>query len=103
MTVLIDSILDTQPMSDSDALKNLNKRGFDFTQNASPNKELNYSFGTHPVPATAPVKYTEIPSTNPFVFGDSARPESPKVPRREKKNPKLTGLPKWFKVEDSKG
>lgn len=62
---------------------------------------MSYSFGARPLPTTPSIKYGDS-STNPFVFGDNGRPESPKVPRREKKDPKLTGLPKWFKAEDSK-
>lgn len=78
-----------------------NKRGFDFTHTIVPNTDSSYSFGTRPLPAPS-IKYSDSSSTNPFVFGDNGRPESPKVPRREKKDPKLTGLPKWFKSEDSK-
>lgn len=43
-------------------------------------------------------------STNPFVFGDHSKHESPKVPRREKLKDcsKPSGVPKWIKSDDKR-
>lgn len=45
----------------------------------------------------------ENSGTNPFIFGDSERSESPKVQRREKnRESKLHPIPKWLKTDDCK-
>lgn len=67
------------------------KRGFDFSPKPL---ESNFSF----------IEISDSPaeqvSTNPFVFGESYRPGSPKFPKRE--NTDGNSIPKWFKADDSK-
>lgn len=96
-------LLENHPQSfeEQEPMKISNKRGFDFVQNATPKApEPHYSFNPQhaPVAPASPIKQTGFSSTNPFVFGDD-RVESPKVPKRERKDSKLTGVPKWVKGE----
>lgn len=89
--------------SESTDWKSTSKRGFDFVHTSPKPPDSHYSFTKPQAPSVPAVKGSEVhQSTNPFVFGDD-RPESPKVPRREKKDPKLSSVPKWVKNEDGKG
>lgn len=74
----------------------VSKKGFDFSYNLP---EASFSFGNQSVQSVTP---KETISTNPFVFGDSVKSESPKLPKRERKEGKLSSLPKWFKGDDGK-
>ncbi|KAH0822503.1 hypothetical protein GEV33_000288 [Tenebrio molitor] len=91
-----------QVSNESEPLR-LCKKGFDFTYSGSPNPpEPNFSFGVQPMQNSVVTPKTDNVSTNPFVFGDSLKSESPKVPKRERKDGKLSSLPKWFKADDGK-
>ncbi|KAG5884570.1 hypothetical protein JTB14_006595 [Gonioctena quinquepunctata] len=70
------------------------KRGFNFSLKAN---EANFSFS-----AQTSVDKDEVVSTNPFIFGESVQSESLKTPKKEKKEGKLSSLPKWFKGEEVK-
>ncbi|XP_056648043.1 E3 ubiquitin-protein ligase MYCBP2 isoform X1 [Diorhabda sublineata] len=70
------------------------KRGFNFSLKSN---EANFLFS-----ASGSIESEELLPTNPFVFGEGAQPEYTKTPKKEKKDNKLSSLPKWFKGEDSK-
>lgn len=75
----------------------LPKRGFNFSSSVSKSGENNFSFsGQGAAPMMPSTTSGRIVSTNPFVFGESTT-DSPKIPKREKKDVKMSGLPKWFK------
>lgn len=78
--------------SEGDNTSRKQKRGFNFSCKLS---ETTFSFSA---PKSSPLSTSsEAPSTNPFIFGESILPESPKLPKKERRDSKLTGLPKWFK------
>ncbi|KAF5304151.1 hypothetical protein FQA39_LY01936 [Lamprigera yunnana] len=82
-----------------------NRKGFDFTNSTSPNPpEPSYSFGGRQMLKTPLSANIDVPVTNPFVFGDSTKSDSPKVPRREKlkDSMKPSSVPKWVKIDDGK-
>lgn len=74
------------------------KRGFDFSSTSIVVKEdstLPFAFNSH----AASTSHFES-GTNPFIFGQVERTESPKIPKREKiKESKLQPIPKWLKTE----
>ncbi|KAK9891458.1 hypothetical protein WA026_014691 [Henosepilachna vigintioctopunctata] len=82
----------------------LNNKGFDFTHTASPSStDPHFSFGSPSKQSTSSTLSGEKVSTNPFIFGDSSNNGPPKVPKRERKDAKISGLSKWFKsTEDGK-
>lgn len=91
-----------QVSSENEPLR-LCKKGFDFSYSTSPNpSDSNFSFGSSPVQNSIVAPRCDIVSTNPFVFGDSLKSDSPKVHKRERKDGKLSSLPKWFKADDGK-
>lgn len=68
-------------------------------------QETPFTFGSSAAQTSAHITSisADTSNTNPFIFGDNERPESPKVPRREKtKESKLHALPKWLKSDESK-
>lgn len=78
------------------------KQGFNFGQNLP---EPHFSFGNHGSSFTPcqPSVLAEHATSNPFVFGDSSKSESPKHPRKDKtRDVKLAGFSKWFKKDDGK-
>ncbi|XP_074033015.1 MYC binding protein highwire isoform X2 [Leptinotarsa decemlineata] len=79
--------------SDAEASRK-QKRGFNFSLKTN---EANFSFS-----AQNTADKEEVLSTNPFIFGESAQPELVRTPKKEKKEGKLSSLPKWFKGEDTK-
>lgn len=81
------------------------KRGFDFSHTPAVKEDAPFTFGSAIAQISTQIASVsaENSSTNPFIFGDTERSESPKVPRREKtKDSKLHPIPKWLKTEDSK-
>lgn len=107
-------------LESSTKLMTVNKRGFDFSHKSSNQQSLNhhhnhqsaeqnnFTFGANQ--SVSPIileqansAATDSMSTNPFVFGENLRAESPKIPKRERKDgSKLSSLPKWFKGDDGK-
>ncbi|EFA00365.2 E3 ubiquitin-protein ligase MYCBP2-like Protein [Tribolium castaneum] len=91
---------DPHVLSEPEFVKHQAKKGFDFSCSSAPKPpEPNFSFSGQPIQNLV-VTPKETLSTNPFVFGDSVKGESPKLPKRERKDSKLSSLPKWFKGDD---
>ncbi|KAK4876736.1 hypothetical protein RN001_009242 [Aquatica leii] len=84
---------------------NSQKRGFDFTNSSSPNPpDPPFSFGGGRQLLKTPSANVDNSTSNPFVFGDTVKSDSPKVPRREKSKDcgKPSSVPKWVKIDDGK-
>lgn len=98
------SFIGVQVLSSESESKTSQKRGFEFVQKIIPKPtESHFSFVSqqgHPI--VQQIDPEQFSSTNPFIFGVDM-PDSPKVPKREKKETKLSSVPKWVKGEDSKG
>ncbi|KAL3283868.1 hypothetical protein HHI36_018037 [Cryptolaemus montrouzieri] len=78
------------------------KKGFDFTHTTNPiATDPHFSFGPSNQ-STSSTLSAEKTSTNPFIFGEVGNDGPPKVPKRERKDGKISGLPKWFRNEDGK-
>ncbi|XP_044762914.1 E3 ubiquitin-protein ligase MYCBP2 [Coccinella septempunctata] len=79
------------------------KKGFDFAQTFGPTSaDPHFFFGGQLKQSDSNTMIAEMPSTNPFIFGECSKDMSPQVPRRERKDGKISVLPKWLKSDDEK-
>lgn len=102
--IILDYAVELQPQLPIENVSS--KRGFDFSNTSIvKDQETPFTFGSsagHTSAHITPIS-ADTTNTNPFIFGDTERSESPKVPRREKsKDSKLHALPKWLKTEEPK-
>ncbi|KAJ8975748.1 hypothetical protein NQ317_015370 [Molorchus minor] len=72
------------------------KKGFNFSC-VSKSNEANFSFSTQSPPVAA--NSSEVVSQYPFIFGENSQPEYQKITKKDKKDNKVTNLPKWFKED----
>lgn len=86
------------------------KKGYEFSSSPTPpDNHFTFNPGLGLASQVPPQKIESGGAAgNPFVFGEaprrdeSPRGDLPKVPKREKKESKLSSLPKWFKTEENK-
>lgn len=76
------------------------KRGFNFSCSKPP--ETNFAFSAQTASPLISGNCEEIASTNPFIFGETAQHDSQKMQKKEKKDGKLSSLPKWLQGDDPK-
>lgn len=88
---------------DDKRLNDSTKKGFDFTQTLSPiSTDPHFFFGSPLKQVNTNALNADKASTNPFIFGESSNDSPCQVAKRERKDGKISVLPKWLKGDDEK-
>nr|CAH7734771.1 unnamed protein product [Callosobruchus chinensis] len=94
----VSDVESSPKLSEADSSFRKQKRGFNFSCKPG---EANFSFSGQSASPVHSLGSEEAVSTNPFIFGETNLSESPKMAKKERKEGKLSSLPRWLHSEEN--